>query len=189
MSSRPPEAEEAPPRSRMFRAAAWLWDRGLTPHMIVRSLGPYGPALVQRYVDNRFRDGEPLGEEERRLFGAYAYHPLALPACAEYCLNQLLAPIGWPRKPLAPVAEALEGVPVTWLYGERDWMSPAYGQACATRMRASGKIADCITLPSAGHYVFLDRPTECNNLILQICARAFKLPHLDGAAASKYAGA
>jgi hypothetical protein len=36
------------------RAAMWAWESGVTPHALVRALGPFGPGLCERYVSNRF---------------------------------------------------------------------------------------------------------------------------------------
>lgn len=45
-----PDALQAPiwnMRANMFRAALWGWDAGLTPGVVVRTLGPFGRRLVR----------------------------------------------------------------------------------------------------------------------------------------------
>lgn len=37
------------------RVAKGVWNCGVTPGSIIRSLGPWGPGLVSKYARNRFR--------------------------------------------------------------------------------------------------------------------------------------
>mmetsp|Transcript_26652 Transcript_26652/g.48855 ORF Transcript_26652/g.48855 Transcript_26652/m.48855 type:complete len:351 (-) Transcript_26652:10-1062(-) len=163
----PPNASR--PYPRLTAMVENLWEGGLTPGKIIRRLGPLGPSLMRSYVSGRFREGSLLSETEQELFGGYAYEVLAQPPCAERCLNLLLQPGAWARSPLAPLVESLAWPPVTWLYGESDWMRPAHGQASAKIMQAQGKDASCVVVPHAGHYSFLDQPEFCNAAILKIC--------------------
>lgn len=32
----------------------WAWEKGVTPHSVIRALGPWGPRLCERYVVGRF---------------------------------------------------------------------------------------------------------------------------------------
>mmetsp|Transcript_59003 Transcript_59003/g.140896 ORF Transcript_59003/g.140896 Transcript_59003/m.140896 type:complete len:350 (-) Transcript_59003:14-1063(-) len=163
----PPKASK--PYPRLQATVENWWEGGLTPGKILRRLGPFGPSLMRTYVSGRFREGHLLSVEEQELFGTYAYEVLAQPPCAEQCLNLLLQPGAWARKPLGPVVEALQWPPVSWIYGESDWMRPTHGQASASRMQDQGKSAECFVVPHAGHYSFLDRPDICNEIILRIC--------------------
>ena len=42
-------------RGLLFNASTRLWDRGLTPGTVVRTLGPLGPGLISKYARNRCR--------------------------------------------------------------------------------------------------------------------------------------
>lgn len=37
----------------IFRSFLQFWDWGLTPGSVIRTLGPYGPTVIQRYARNR----------------------------------------------------------------------------------------------------------------------------------------
>ena len=37
----------------IYRTAYRVWDWGLTPGSVIRTLGPYGPTVIQRYARNR----------------------------------------------------------------------------------------------------------------------------------------
>jgi cardiolipin-specific phospholipase len=43
-----------PPRRKIPGWATYLWDRNVTPMTVVRMIGPFGPALVNRYASRRF---------------------------------------------------------------------------------------------------------------------------------------
>lgn len=53
---KPPESLRSPwtVRGQVFRLAMSLWDAGLTPGIMVRALGPYGPRLAKGYVTTTF---------------------------------------------------------------------------------------------------------------------------------------
>ena len=79
-------------------------------------------------------------------------------------MSVFLKPIGRARRALAAVLEdELDAtVPVTFVYGERDWMSPKSGKECAERMlagepRSRSKNAEFHLLPNAGHFAFVDQ--------------------------------
>ncbi len=40
-------------RGLLFNVSTRLWDRGLTPGTVVRTLGPMGPGLISKYARNR----------------------------------------------------------------------------------------------------------------------------------------
>ena len=40
-------------RGQMFRLSRALWEAGATPGAIVRTLGPWGPGLIQKYARSR----------------------------------------------------------------------------------------------------------------------------------------
>ncbi len=41
-------------RSQLFRLAGHAWASGFTPGTLIRALGPWGPGLVDKYVNGRF---------------------------------------------------------------------------------------------------------------------------------------
>jgi pimeloyl-ACP methyl ester carboxylesterase len=81
-------------------------------------------------------------------------------------MNQLLAPIAQPRVPIAPIVETLP-MPVTYIYGESDWMDPKSGVASAARCCDGA----CRVLPGAGHYVFIDQPEAFERTLLERVAK------------------
>lgn len=147
-----------PPDSLWYKALAAAWEGGVTPGSIVRCFGPAAPGHAAFYAEKRFHDGVPLTKAEQGAFGSYAYHILAADGSGEYALPKLLAPGAWAREPLLPALAALRA-PVTFIYGERDWMDWRAGEAAAAHVRTqAAQEAALVRVPAAGHYVNIDQP-------------------------------
>lgn len=163
-------------RRLLYRAAAGAWEAGLTPGSVIRTLGPWGPGLVQKYVGGRFTyHGQPLTDAEAPVFSSYFYHIAAAPGSGEYALRHLLEPGVWARSPLHKRLLELKGVPVTFVYGEHDWMQPSNAVALAQeldRVRPRSVPSDHAVeiIPDAGHYVFLEQPQAFNSTLLRVLA-------------------
>jgi len=56
-----PEGHQ-PRYANVSRALAWAWELGLTPHSLVRALGPLGPSLSSAYTRRRFRTADSQQE-------------------------------------------------------------------------------------------------------------------------------
>lgn len=41
-------------RGQMFRLSRSLWEAGATPGAVIRTLGPWGPGLIQKYARSRW---------------------------------------------------------------------------------------------------------------------------------------
>ncbi|KAI8474553.1 MAG: Alpha/Beta hydrolase protein [Monoraphidium minutum] len=176
-------------RRLLFRAAAGAWEAGVTPGAVIRGLGPWGPGLVGKYVGGRFsHHGKPLTDAEIPVFSSYFYHIAAAPGSGEYALRHLLAPGAWAHSPLHRRLLELQGVPVTFIYGEHDWMNPANAVALSAeldRVRPRAVESDHAVeiIPDAGHYVFIEQPEAFNQTLLRVLR-----PWLGGGAKGAPAG-
>ena len=149
-----PPAPPAPVGRRPTLRASFsrmAWDSGLTPHMVVRCLGPLGPKLVSGYCAHRFGpgsahcNGRPLSDSELSAFEKYLYCTLSARPSGEAALRHLLAPGAWARLPL--MDRAVPGVaggglglttPTTFVYGALDWMDPSAGRQLSEALNAGG---------------------------------------------------
>lgn len=111
----------------LSRTVSWLWERGVTPGSVIRVLGPGGKNMVERYVQRRFALGVELTPEEVDPFERYCYQIVAARGSGEHALSHLLAPFAWPREPLEAQFANLN-VPISFVYGERDWIDPNGGR-------------------------------------------------------------
>ena len=79
-----------------------LWDKGFTPHDLVRWVGPKGKSLVEGAVNRRlFRlDDTERGKKLKPLLAEYLYHITHDGGSGEYALNKVLMPGAFAYKPL-----------------------------------------------------------------------------------------
>lgn len=76
-----------------------------------------------------------------------------------------MAPFAWGRAPLEDRLSALK-VPVTFIYGEQDWMDPRGAQTvCNNIAREQGPPKNSTDrtirmIPGAGHFVFIEQPVS-----------------------------
>ncbi|XP_075265454.1 uncharacterized protein LOC142357819 [Convolutriloba macropyga] len=162
----------------LWRAAKASWNSGLTPGTVTRTLGPWGPKLVDRYVSRRFRyTGEGLTDAEVEAFRDYQYHILAQNGSGEHALRHILQPFAWAKSPLEHRIQDLK-VPVTFIYGDKDWMlnidenAPSRAVKNLSQASASPPASPLdrkiLTVPDAGHYVFIDQPDRFKAIMDQI---------------------
>lgn len=78
---------------------------------------------VRNYATRRLG----YGGEEVITFERYLYNILASDGSGEFALKHILEPFGWPREALEGRLEALGSTPVTFVYGQHDWMDPKHG--------------------------------------------------------------
>ena len=143
----------------MYDLAEQLWKDGYTPSGFLNFLGPWGKRLVERYAVRRYGLAD---EEYNEALADYIYAIQSLGIGSAASMNQLLAPIAQPKVPIAPIVEKLP-MPVTYIYGEHDWMDPRSGVASAARCRVDGVAR---VLPGGGHYIFIDQPELFENALL-----------------------
>lgn len=111
-------------------------------------------------------------------------------ALLQFALRKLLKPFAWAHAPLEHRVAELKP-PVTFIYGENDWMDPDAAQricdTLSTQPTASGNGADVphnrkvLFIEDTGHFAFLERPEEFNELLLEVVRHC--LPEGDAAAA------
>lgn len=158
--------EDMPPFRRFFvqsmvSSVTALWDAGYSPQDIIRFIGPLGPRMIYGYARSRF--GNP--EVDKEAMGAYLYHNAAAIGSGEYSLGKVLLPFAYAREPLCTRLPSLK-VPVTFIYGETDWMDARNADAVVPEMKVPAKV---VRVPNAGHQLFLDNPSFFNESVLQAC--------------------
>ena len=150
-------------RGQLFRFSMKLFEWGMTPGMIARGTGPLGKRMIEGYCNNRFKQGHHLTEYELMHFKGYAYQAIAQRGSGEHALRHLLAPFAWPQKPLEDRMSHLQ-VPVTFMYGEQDWMRPEGAREAIKKLKQNRKklvksdMSIYIT-PNSGHWLFMDQPS------------------------------
>ncbi|CAG8490613.1 1782_t:CDS:2, partial [Scutellospora calospora] len=136
-----------------------LWDADITPQLIMRWAGPFGPSLVNKYTTRRFAH---LDEQDRFDLHDYLYHISSAPGSGEFALSRILAPGAFARKPLINRLPELK-MPATFMYGDYDWMDYRAAVKAKINMKVPTKV---IVIPDAGHHLYLDNPIEFNKAVV-----------------------
>ncbi|KIJ70359.1 hypothetical protein HYDPIDRAFT_172199 [Hydnomerulius pinastri MD-312] len=149
--------------TRSRRLLTYLWEEGWSPFQVVRSTLFWGPMLVGKYSSRRFSG---LTEDETRDMHDYILNITLAKGSGEYCISHILAPYAYARMPLVDRVAALK-IPITFVYGEHDWMDPAGGLQSLEKLRQAGnEKGRMFAVPNAGHHLYLDNPSAVNDLLI-----------------------
>ncbi|CAK7894617.1 cardiolipin-specific deacylase 1, mitochondrial [[Candida] anglica] len=143
---------------------AKLWERNISPFVLVRKAGPLGSKVVSLWSSRRFAK---LPEEEALRLHKYAYGIFQSPGSGEYMLNYLLAPGADARHPLVDRGMDKLRCNFLWCYGKEDWMDIQGGQECSEIIRKSGYNSEVMEIEDSGHHVYLDNISAFNELMIK----------------------
>ncbi|PWN48829.1 alpha/beta-hydrolase [Violaceomyces palustris] len=166
-SARGERGSHDPPRlsKRTRNLFSFLWEQNVSPFGVLRSSLFFGPMLAGRYTSRRFGS---LPDEELRSLHAYCQSIFLGKGSGEYCLAHLLAPGAYARSPMVDRVDGLK-IPVSYLYGQHDWMDVKGGRESVRRLNLAGnRRATCFVVPSSGHHIYLDNPSGFDELVRRI---------------------
>ncbi|KAG5654495.1 hypothetical protein H0H81_001994 [Sphagnurus paluster] len=135
--------------SKTRRLLTYLWEEGWSPFQVVRSTLFWGPMLIGKYSSRRFMG---LTEEDTRDMHDYIMNITLAKGSGEYCISHILAPGAHARLPLVDRIAALK-IPITFVYGDHDWMDPEGGRQSVENLRQAGNGKGRMYIISqAGHH-------------------------------------
>lgn len=165
----PPEPAQSTSRSLIRSVFLWGWDKGLSPFSVLRGIGPWGPMLVGKYSSRRFAS---QSADDVRDLHSYIYGTSTLKGSGEFCISHILKPGAYARLPLIDRVDKLK-IPVTFLYGDNDWMDLDGGRDAVKVLEKAGNAAGSFhVVPQAGHHLYLDNPEVTNGIIDRAIATA-----------------
>ncbi|KAJ7179359.1 alpha/beta-hydrolase [Mycena filopes] len=141
------QAAVRPPQTRSRKLFMYLWEEGWSPFQVVRSTFFWAPMLIGKYSARRFSG---LTEDETRAMHDYIQQITLAKGSGEYC-----------HRPMVDRVAALK-IPVTFVYGDHDWMDPQGGETSLGNGQARSYIVN-----DAGHHLYLDNPKAVNDLVLR----------------------
>ncbi|TFK43194.1 Alpha/Beta hydrolase protein [Crucibulum laeve] len=155
--------------SRSRKILTYLWEEGWSPFQLVRSTVFWGPMLIGKYSSRRFSG---LTEEETRDMHDYIMNITLAKGSGEYCISHILEPGAHARMPMVDRIDAVK-VPVTFVYGDHDWMDPKGGEESVEKLRKAGNgNGRMYIINNSGHHVYLDNPKAVNDLLVEELDRA-----------------
>jgi pimeloyl-ACP methyl ester carboxylesterase len=165
-------------RSLFISNAKRIWNSNWTPFSIIRCAGPWGRNLVTAGVKRRYATAEDMTLEEKETFANYIYHIVAQKGSGEFTLRHLLRPLAYAYDPLMPKLPDMP-VPVAFVYGESDWMSPQSGHEAVAKAKEkrrpySRHDLSVHVIPNGGHMIFIEQPEAFHRTMMEICA-----PHMN----------
>jgi len=151
--------------SRTRRLLTYLWEEGWSPFQLVRSTLFWGPMLIGKYSSRRFGGLTP---DETRDLHDYIMNITLAKGSGEYCISHILEPGAHARLPLVDRIDALrKDLPVTFVYGDHDWMDPVGGEESIRKLKKAGNPnGKMYIVEGAGHHVYLDNKEAVNGLLV-----------------------
>eukprot|EP00049_Salpingoeca_infusionum_P000897 m.43328 g.43328 ORF g.43328 m.43328 type:complete len:375 (+) comp10777_c0_seq1:439-1563(+) len=155
----PPPPEKRPARPWYFRAAVALLS-GMQPLALLRGAGPWGPGLVARIRgDLARRIGRSIDED---AFYGYIYHCNAASPSGEYAFSTMNSGIGYAARPMLNRIHTLPStLPITFLYGDRSWMSFESGILAQNLLPESD--IEVHIMRDSGHHVMWEATDQFNH--------------------------
>ncbi len=175
---------EQPLRVRfMVGAVSMLWKYGVTPSSFVRGMPEArGRNMVSSYIQRRLP--AITCPDEREHLTEYLYTNAKLPGSGENCLNKVLEPFAFAKRPTLNRIPNLNIRNVSFIYGEHDWMDAAAGQnvqQICNRMKKNGTNHNAPNVSvwgvkNAGHLLMLENWEEFNSAVIHAAGDAQNLP-------------
>ena len=168
----------------MIGLATYLWTSGHTPSSFVRSLPEKnGRKMVAGYIENRLPS--ITCSEEQRALTDYLYTNAALPGSGEYCLNKILKPMAYAKRPILHRIPSLQVSEISFIYGQSDWMDPSAGlevqRICNEEnekgIKKNKPKVKVFGVKNAGHLLMLENYAEFNSAVIMAGGGGHKLPH------------
>ena len=167
----------------MIGLATRLWNGGHTPSSFVRSMPEKtGRKMVGGYIENRLPAVSCPDEQD--ALTDYLYINAALPGSGEYCLNKILKPMAFAKRPILHRIPDLKVRDISFIYGQKDWMDPSAGlevQRICNEKNEKGEIetprVQVFGVKKAGHLLMLENYAEFNSAVIMAGGGGHKLPH------------
>ena len=167
--------------ARTFFTSLWEWE--ITPGALLRTMSESrGRKMVASYVANRLPAVD--AHDEQLALGEYLYTNALLPPSGEFCLNRILKPVAYARKPTVERVPLLKVGHVTFVYGQHDWMDISGGLDVQQRCDQKGQSikdsglaeeiskqcqppkVDVHVVKKAGHLLMLENWQEFNSSVI-----------------------
>lgn len=136
------------------------WDYGLFPQSLIRILPTeWGKRIAASLIVPRMAIHDP---SEISAMTDYFYQVSVAPRSAELSACTILESGAYAKSPLCRRLPLIN-VPITFVYGERDWIDVTHGRKVAEVMSVPTKV---IVAPNAGHHLYFDNAPFFNSVVI-----------------------
>lgn len=136
------------------------WDYGLFPQSLIRILPTeWGKRVATSLIVPRMAIHDP---SEISAMTDYFYQVSVAPRSAELSACTILESGAYAKSPLCRRLPQVN-VPVTFVYGEKDWIDVAHGREAAEMMSVPTQV---IVAPNAGHHLYFDNAPFFNSVVI-----------------------
>lgn len=137
------------------------WDYGLFPQSLIRIVPTeWGKRIAASLIVPRMAIHDP---SEISAMTDYFYQVSVAPRSAELSACTILESGAYAKSPLCRRLPQVN-VPVTFVYGERDWIDVNHGREAAEVMSVPTKV---IVAPNAGHHLYFDNAPFFNSVVIE----------------------
>ena len=140
----------------------WIWnDVHIAPFDMSRAAGFLSQTVIKKSLKRRLAN---MPDNIINIFSQYIHQIHMKPKGSEVCISVLLAPFAYARNPLIDRIDGIGQTPVTFLYGEYDWMERETAEKLCEEKVVNGHV---FSVSEAGHHLYIENPVECVANILR----------------------
>jgi len=144
----------------LLRFAKYMYRKKVSPFSIMRkSSRLIAPCFLKGYMKRRL---SMIEGKENKVLGNHLYQILMRKGSGEYALLHILELGAWAVSPLQARLVDIT-VPVTFLFGDVDWMDPTAAYALVDKVSVPLNVE---IVAGCGHHLYFDNPTSFAQSIL-----------------------
>ncbi|TNV79164.1 hypothetical protein FGO68_gene16455 [Halteria grandinella] len=162
-------------RGMLFKLVTRAWEKKWSPFGLMRKSGSWiGRSLIKSYLNRRMNIAI-VNEEERNLLLDYMQQIFMREGSTEYAIFICFQLGLYAHHPLEdPTRLGNEDfpIPITFYYGDRDWMDYRAGQRVVERSKFYNKdapetgLSQVFIIPDSDHHLYMDNPRGFAELLI-----------------------
>lgn len=154
----------------VHRAGLRFFAQVFPPFSLMRIAGPLTAPffrICRQDIIGRFE--KIYDVPQRRIVSEYVTHCNNINISGERAFHRLMKNGPWPQNPVGEKIrlECCDKMPITFIYGEKSWLDPSYGEGIKESRTKSYTAIHIIK--GAGHKVFSDDEQLFNQIVNEAC--------------------
>jgi pimeloyl-ACP methyl ester carboxylesterase len=139
-----------------FETFLWIWnDVHPSPFEFSRAAGIFSRRVIWSSLKRRLAN---MPEQTIDIFAKYIHLIHMKPKGSEASISVVLAPFAYAKNPLVRRIKDLGNLPITFLYGEFDWMERETAEDLVNKKMVNGRV---FSVSDSGHHLYIENPVQC----------------------------